>query len=287
MAASYDHGNWQGRTDGTPWMQRTLVRLLQVVPVEVFYAVVALVIPFYLLFSGRARRASWRFFRRRIGYSRLRSALSVYLNEYLLGLVVIDRFACYAGKRFRMDTVNRDREHFDAVAAGDEGFLQLICHWGNPEMAGYMFHTDKRMNVLVFAGETERMMQGRAQAFGASNIQMVPVSPDMAHLFTLNDALSRGEIVTMPADRSFGSSKTVRMDFLGAPAAFPAGPFRLAAAREVRAFALFVRKNGRRSYSAEFVPLASENLMADYVAQLERRVKAYPLHWFNFYDFWQ
>lgn len=287
MAASYDHGNWQGRTDGTPWMQRTLVRLLQVVPVEVFYAVVALVIPFYLLFSGRARRASWRFFRRRIGYSRLRSALSVYLNECLLGLVVIDRFACYAGKRFRMDTVNRDREHFDAVAAGDEGFLQLICHWGNPEMAGYMFHTDKRMNVLVFAGETERMMQGRAQAFGASNIQMVPVSPDMAHLFTLNDALSRGEIVTMPADRSFGSSKTVRMDFLGAPAAFPAGPFRLAAAREVRAFALFVRKNGRRSYSAEFVPLVSENLMADYVAQLERRVKAYPLHWFNFYDFWQ
>lgn len=268
-------------------MQRTLVRLLLIIPVEIFYGIVALVIPFYVLFDGRARRASWRFFRRRIGYSRLRSAWSVYLSEYMLGLVVIDRFASYAGVRFRMDTMNRDREHFDEIAAREEGFIQLICHWGNPEMAGYMFHTAKRMNVLVYAGETQRMMQGREQLFGHSNIGMVPVAQDLSHLFTLSDALSRGEVVTMPADRSFGSPKTVKIDFLGAPAAFPIGPFRLASAREVRAYALFVRKNGRRSYMAEFVPLALEDTMRDYVAQLEKRVRAYPHHWFNFYDFWE
>ena len=297
MASSYEHGNWRGHTDGTPWMQRTLVRLLRVIPVEVLYGIVALVIPFYLLFDGRARRAAWKFFRKRLGWSCWRSFWSVYANEWMLGLVVIDRFACYAGKKFRLQTL--DKENFDRFSAREEGFVQLFSHIGNSEMAGYFFPSTKTIHVLVFAGETERMMQGRQDLFSQKNVVMVPVQTDMSHIFTLSQALSEGQIASMPADRAFGSPRTVSLPFLGAPAQFPVGPFRLAVAHGVQVNALFVMKTSSRTYRAYHQPLvdvrgkglsrdaAVEALMKDYVARLEEMVRQYPLQWFNFYDFWQ
>ena len=49
--AGYGHSKWKGSTGGTPWMQRTLVRLAGALHPSVLYAVVSLVIPFYMLFS--------------------------------------------------------------------------------------------------------------------------------------------------------------------------------------------------------------------------------------------
>lgn len=294
---AYEHKNWQGHTDGTPWMQRTLVRLLQFIPREFFYGVVALVIPFYVAFSGRARRASWKFFRERLGWSFGRSLWSVYVNELMLGLVVIDRFASYAGKKFRLVTF--DKENFDRLSAQPEGFVQLFSHFGNPEMSGYFFPSVKKIYVLVFSGETAQMMQGREDLFSQRNVQMVPVSADMSHIFTLNQALSEGQIASMPADRAFGSPRTLSLPFLGVLANFPVGPFRLAVAQGVRVNALFVLKTSARAYRAWHLPLvdvrgrglprdeAVRALMQDYVTRLEEWVRKYPHQWFNFYDFWQ
>ncbi|MBQ7269037.1 MAG: acyltransferase [Bacteroidales bacterium] len=294
--ASYRHDNWRGRTDGTPWMQRTLVKMLRFIPVEFIYGIVALVIPFYLMFDARARRASWQLFRRRLGRSFLRSLGSVYLNEFMLGLVVVDRFASYAGKKFRLET--SDKENFDRLSAQEEGFVQLFAHLGNSEMAGYVFPSVKRIHVLVYAGETARMMQGREELFTQKNVEMVPVNADMSHIFTLDAALSQGQIASMPADRSFGSPRTASYDFLGAAAKFPVGPFHLAVSRDVPAAALFVMKTSVRSYRAYHIPLvdvrgkglsrqeAVDALMRDYVARLEEMVRQYPQQWFNFYDFW-
>lgn len=288
--ASYDHKSWAGKTDGTPWMQRTLIFLLRYIPVEVFYVVVGLVIPFYIIFSHRGRRASWNLFRKRLECSFWESVWSVYLNEFMLGLVVIDRFASFAGVRFEMDTMYYDLDHFNDVASRDEGFVQIISHMGNPEMAGYMYHTSKPMNVLVFPGETQSMMEGRARMFGSSNIRMVRVSEDLSHLFDLSSALDNGEIVTMPADRPYGSSKTARITFLGSPAEFPVGPFKLAQARGVKMYMLFVFKTGRRKYFTWFLNVHGDTVekrMNHYTGQLEAMLRAYPHQWFNFYDFWK
>ena len=58
---TYDHSNWHGTTGGTPWMQRTLLWLFRFIPIGFFYAVTALVIPFYMLFDRRGYRASYAF----------------------------------------------------------------------------------------------------------------------------------------------------------------------------------------------------------------------------------
>ena len=278
-------------------MQRTLIKLFRFIPTGFFYGVTALVIPFYMLFDRRGYRASYRFFRR-LGRGRVHSFLSVYANEFRLGQVVMDRFALYAGRRFRLDVDGQ--ELFDRLKDAPTGFVQVSSHVGNPELAGYQLRVEgKRMHALVFPGETQTVMQHRAAIFERMNITMVPVSEDLSHLFALNAALLAGDIVNMPGDRLFGSTKSFTCDFLGAPARFPAGPFLLAAQREVPMLALFVMKEGMRRYRVlvRSVGMPSdaeasarqraEGMAREFAGQLEAVTRRYPTQWFNFYDFWQ
>lgn len=296
--AQYEHTDWHGATDGTPWMQRTLVKLFRFFPLPFFYGVTALVIPFYMLFDRRGYKASYRFFRRRLGRSALHSFFSVYANEFRMGQVVMDRFALYAGRRF--DLQIDDMPLFSQLESAGPGFVQVSSHVGNYELAGYSLRVEhKRMYVLVFEGETETVMQQRSALFARSNIEMVPVSDDMSHLFKLNSALLEGNIASMPGDRIFGSQKSITCNFFGAPARFPAGPYLLAAQRSVAMLAVFVMKEGMRRYrvfirrigtqldAARPARERAEAMAGEFAGCLEQVVRRYPAQWFNFYDFWK
>lgn len=278
-------------------MQRTLVKLFRFLPLPFAYGCMAPVIPFYMLFDRRGYQASYRFFRHRIGRGPLRSFLSVYANEFRMGQIVVDRFAFYAGRSFRME--GDEMPVFNRLAEAEPGFVQLGSHTGNFELVGYQLRSIKKMGVLVFSGETETVMQQRAAVFSRSNIEMVPVSDDLSHLFRLNEILRDGGIVSMPGDRLFGSQKRFNCPFFGDPAPFPAGPFMLAAQRSAPIVAVFVMKKGVRRYhvyvrqlGAELDPDLPSRKRAEAMAQafaacLESVVRQYPTQWFNFYDFWK
>lgn len=293
--AEFEHSEWQGRTDGTPWMQRMLIALIRVLPLWLMYGVMGLVIPFYMLFGG-GFRPSYAFFRKRIGYGPLKSFLHVYSNEFGFGMVVLDRFAVYAGKKFKVDEYRKDI--FDRLEKEDGGFMMLSSHTGCFEMAGYMFTSKlKKVHALVYPGESGTIAANRGRVFSSTNVEMVPVQPDLSHVFTLNSALADGQIVTMPGDRVYGSGKTVRAEFFGAPASFPAGPFTLAAQRNVPVISVFVMKDGYRRYRVYIEELAIDreasraeqvSAMAQaYASRMESIVREYPDQWYNFFDFWK
>ena len=275
-------------------MQRTLIRLFRVLPLGVLYGCMALVVPFYMLFA-KGFRASYNFFRKRMGYGPLKSFFHVYANEYAFGQVVLDRFAAFAGKKFDMEVPRMDL--FEGLCRGKEGFIQLSSHVGNYEMVGYSLVSPKRINALVYGGETATVMQNRALLFGETNVRMVPVSEDLSHIFALNNALADGEIASIPGDRVFGSRKTVECRFFGEMAKFPAGPFVLAVQRAVPVLTVFVMKEGRRKFKVllDVLPVPeggtkqdqSQSLAEAYAARLEAVVRRYPDQWYNFYDFWK
>ena len=254
----------------------------------------ALVIPFYMLFA-KGFKASYNFYRMRMGYGPVKSFFHVYKNEYSFGQVVLDRFAAYAGKKFEMEVPRMDL--FRELCAGEEGFIQLSSHVGCYEMVGYSLISPKPINALVFAGETATVMQNRALLFGETNVRMVPVSEDLSHIFALNNALADGEIASLPGDRVFGSKKTVQCRFFGEPAPFPAGPFTLAAQRVAPVLVVFVMKEGRCRYKVLLERLPEPEgktrqecvqFLADaYASSLEAVVRRYPDQWYNFYDFWK
>ena len=125
---------------------------------------------------------------------------------------------------------------------------------------------------------------------------MIPMMADMSHLFVIDQALSDGEILSMPADRVFGSQKSFSLDFFGAKAKFPQGPFLLAAMRDVPMLFVSVMKTAATKYHISVCKIECKekgttrtkaaDLANQYVALLEDTVMHYPAQWYNYFDFW-
>lgn len=286
---------WAGTTYGNDWMHKWLIRMLRYIDNRILYAFVAVfVIPVCLLINPSCG-ITYRYFRKRHNYGVLKSAWKTYVNHCLFGQVVIDKFAMYAGKTFQTEIVGY--EYFQELASKDEGFIQLSSHVGNYEIAGYSLNADKKkFNALVFFGEKASVMQNRKKLFADTNINMIAIRPDMGHLFEIDEALTNGETVSMPADRIFGSQKKITVNFMGADAEFPYGPFSVATMRGLDVITVHVVKLSWNLYKIIVTPLSYNKeasrkvqiieLNRAYVNELERVVSLYPTQWYNYFEFW-
>ena len=285
---------WTGTTYGNGWMHKWLIRMLRYIDLRVLYVFVAIFIIPVCLVVNPAQKITYRYFRDRWKMSPLKAALKTYHNFYLFAQVVIDKFAMYAGRRFDVKVIGY--EHFSTLAHRPEGFMQFSAHMGNYEIAGYTLVAEKRLNALVFADEKESVMENRSKIFSGTNINMIGIKEDMSHLFEINNALADGEIVSMPADRIFGSQKNIVIPFLGQDARFPVGPFAVATMRGLDCLAVNVMKTATKQYTIYVTPLdydkaasrkeQTEGLARAYVAELERIITKYPEQWYNYFPFW-
>lgn len=287
---------WAGATYGSGWMHRWLVKSLKIFDVRLLYLFSYIFVVPVCLLINKSRKTTYHFFRKRIGYGRWNAAWKTYVNHCLFSQVVIDRFAMYAGKKFKVEIDGYD--HFLQLARKQEGFVQLSAHIGNYEIAGYtLVAKDKPFNALVYFGEKESVMANRNQMFKHTNIKMIQAKQDMSHVFEMNSALASGETLSMPADRMLGSKKHLDLLFLGHTAPFPAGPFSVTTLRGVDALAVNVMKVAAKSYKIYVTPLKYDKTadkkqqvmqLADaYVAELERILRLYPTQWYNYFEFWK
>lgn len=286
---------WEGTTYGNGWMHTRLIRVLRFMDVRLLYLFSAVFVIPVVLMLNPSRRTSYHYFRQRQGYGRVKAAWSVYRNHCQFAQVVIDKFAMYAGRKFKVEL--EGFEHFHALEMQTPGFIHMSAHIGNYEIAGYTLHSDhKHIHAVLFGYEKEAVMQGRDGMFSPNNISMIAIKQDMSHLFEIDEAICRGDIVSFPTDRSMGESKSVVCDFLGAPARFPMGPFSVATMRGLDVLAVNVMKTGLTRYKVFITPLSYDKslprkqqiaqLSAAYVAELEKRLREYPLQWYNFFEFW-
>lgn len=290
---------WSGKTNGGDFGLEFLVSLLGRIPLSFGYAFLDVVLPFYLPFNRKGFRATRLYFKDRIGVTSFNSFLNAYATHRLFGQMMFDRFRFYtkdaSGYTISVDGNDRILEKMQ----GADGFIIAGSHVGSMEMAGYMLGLkDKPINAVVYGGEAASLQKYRSSVLSDHGIKMVPVSEDLSHLFIIKSALEKGEIVSMPCDRLFGSNKSVECNFIGAPAHFPFGAFILAAQMEKEIIALFNVKEGKRTYKVFVRPITvdteglttrkkAEELTKKYVQELESIVRLYPRQWFNFYDFWE
>ena len=294
---------WQGTTDGLPWMHRALIRVLGMVPVGVVYAIAAVfVVPFYILGRRQGYLVQYRFFRQAFGFGAFKAFRYACLNHLRFAQVIIDRFAVYGGHKFTFYV--EGRADYDELAHGESGFVQVFSHAGNYELAGYELRQPrKRLYALLFRDGSETIMQNRRDTFTPNGVEMVFVQPDMSHIFLLNNVVRDGDIASIPGDRIFGSRKFVECRFFGRTAQFPIGPFQLAAVRQAPIVAIFVMKERWTSYRIfvrRLLPEAGSpspaargskptagGLAQQFATELEQIVRRYPEQWFNYFDFWQ
>jgi predicted LPLAT superfamily acyltransferase len=288
---------WKGVTGGCTFGQKAMKILFSIVNVRVGYFILVFVIPFYMLFARKGYLAIYRYFRRQHGYPAMKSFFMTYRNHFVFGQTILDRFAVYAGQRnFKLD--NPDNDLFLRMVYARHGCIIATSHVGNPELCGYLLSQDtKRINSLIYGGEAQEVQKNRLAILGDNNVRVIPVSDDLSHIFMINEALTNGEMISMPCDRTFGSNKTVECDFLGGKAAFPVGAFVLAMQFDVPVIAMFVLKITASLYRVHVVsvPVPTEGnkrrqineMTRSFAEILEGIVKKYPEQWFNYYNFWK
>ncbi len=123
---------------------------------------------------------------------------------------------------------------------------------------------------------------------------------DLHSMLRVHEAVAGGAVVGILADRCPPGGRSVSVPFFGEPAAFPIGPFVLAANLAVPVLTVRGVRTGRRRYSVCFSPFAEQVVLrqaarqadlavyaARYAGWLETGCRAYPFNWFNFYPFWE
>lgn len=292
---------WQGKTGGGSFGQKALFFYFKYGSISVAYAVVAFVILFYLIIHYNATACMFSYFRKHQKYSIIRSAYSTYVNHYIFGKTLIDKFAMFAGCRssYSVDVVGQ--EHFDAIITNPlTGAILINSHVGSTEMAGYFLKQDKKkLHAVVYGGEAAEMQKHRDRILAEHNVEMIPVVDGFSHVFAVHNALKNFDLVSMAGDRVYEGSKNAEVTFLGAPALFPISAFQLAVKLNVPVLALFVMMSGHKKYTCYVHAITIEHAeqysqqelikryIQTYAASIECMLELYPLQWFNFYDFWK
>ena len=189
--------------------------------------------------------------------------------------------------------VEGDEHLLTRLLAEGSGLVLVTAHLGNWELGGRLHRLASaaaRPTSCVAAEAdpgVERFLRG-----GESPMRFVRRGDPRAML-ALVGALRRGEVVALQGDRALGTRGDVMVDFFGAPAAFPLGPFVLARAAGVPllpAFCLLdagpsLHGGGRASRSGSRRARRPRR-SAGGRASLEAAVRRAPEQWFNFFDVW-
>ncbi len=290
--------SWQGKSKGKPLGYRIFVSVLRIGGVIPAYILLRFVTFYYLLFSYKSTKSTYTYFRERHGFGIIKSVYKVYQNYNFLGQSLIDKTVIMAGIPNKF-TFNFDGvENLKKIVALEKGGLLLTAHIGNWEIASHLLnHIGATINIVTFDGEDEGIKEYMASVIGKSSVNLIIIKDDMSHIFEISNAFLNNELVCMPADRFLDGNKTVSAEFLGAEAKFPAGPFVLASRFKVPVSFVYALKETTFHYHfygseiKEYPDLNKEALLQqvlhDFVSDMENKVKEYPEQWFNYYNFWQ
>jgi len=261
-------------------------------------ALIALGTAWFLLTCSIARGASRDYLRRALG--RTPGPWDVARHFHSFGRAVLDRVLLLGGH----DTAFAIRTHgLEAVLEiidRNRGCILLGAHLGSFEV---LRAVARQAPVPVWA----LMYRRNAGALTPLLDRLAPAAfervleiGDTASMIQARECVERGEIVGILADRAPQGHRMVRVPFLGAAAAFPSGPFVLAATLGAPVVLFHAVRTGPQAYDVAFEPFAdpvvlrratrAEDLytvIGRYAAALERACRAHPFQWFNFYPFWE
>jgi predicted LPLAT superfamily acyltransferase len=253
---------------------------------------------YYLAFAPRARRASRIFLGRAL--ERKATAGDVLRNFLTFAATLHDRIYLLCGRFENLDIAFAGAPQFDAILAQGRGCILLGSHLGSFEALRALGRHAKRypINIVMYEGATQKV-SGVLDTL-APELKARVITPGRPEtMLRIKECLERGEIVGILGDRPFGSEKTSLCPFLGVPARFPHGPFRLAMVLDaplVLFFGLYLGGNRYQICLEELAerPAAEREARAEaatrwvkrYVERLEHYARSAPYNWFNFYDFW-
>jgi len=289
--------SWQGKSRGNTTGFRIFVWVLKHAGLPSAYLLLRFVAFYYFVFSPKAFRSQYSFFRLRLEYSRWKSVFGIYKNYYWFGQTIIDRVVLMAGIQVPLRFEFEGEDYLNEMVGQNKGGLLLSAHIGNWEIAGQLLERlGTEMHIVMYDGEEQKLKDYLESITEKQGVHIILIKEDLSHIYAIQEALAKNAFVCMHADRFLEGNKTISAIFLNQKAAFPAGPFLLARTFQVPVSFVFALKDN--AYQYHFYASRSKiytgpkeltilEMLKDYCAAMENTVKKYPLQWFNYYDFWE
>lgn len=292
---------WKGKTRGGLTGYKIFITVLKYSGLPAAYFLLRFVAFYFFLFNPRSFSAIYEFYRRRLGFKRLRSVIQVYRNYYVFGQVLLDKIALTAGFKAKFTFRFDGEEHLRKMVGENTGGLLISAHTGNFEMAGYMLERlQTTVNIIMFDAEHEKIKEYLSTVTNR-NYRVIVIKDDNSHIYEINNALRDKQIVCIHGDRFLPGSKKMKAEFLGIEAFFPTGPFYMAMKFNVPVSFVFAMKEGSKGYHFYASPpqyFQQEGLqekrdqtilsiIKSYICEVEKTVRKYPEQWFNYYNFWE
>jgi lauroyl/myristoyl acyltransferase len=178
-----------------------------------------------------------------------------------------------------------------AALARGRGCVSITAHLGNWDLAGRALAALGPRVHIVMAPEVDPTVETMLAPDGDGGLRVVRLRSPLGAL-ELVGALRRGEIVAFQMDRALGGRGDGRALLFGAPAAFPLGPFAIAAAAGSPVVPAFCLRQPGGRYRLHVEPAfdvargEEQQGLEHTVRLLEGQVRAYWDQWFNFFDVW-
>lgn len=257
---------------------------------------------YFTLFGRQAGRASRAYLARALG--RAPRWRDVYRHVLYFSSTIHDRVFLLNDRfdRFDVQVSGTDALHADYRAGN--GILLFGAHLGSFEVLRSLGRTSEgfRLRMAMYPENARRINQALA-AINPQATQEIIALGSLDAMLAVGSALDEGAYIGILADRAVANanapSEHRTVSFLGAPAQFPAGPFRLATVMKRPLYFMTGVYGGGNRYRIHFEKLEDfsspahrdrnaqiDDLMQKYVATLERHCREQPFNWFNFYDFW-
>ena len=267
--------------------------------------VVKLVVLYFYATGASSRRAIAEYQQRLICHTGRADLIparhAVYRHYMEFAEFILDRLDVWQGKIRIEDIAIDDPDQLQAQMGHGRGQMLLCSHHGNVEISRTLAAhlPGLRLNILVHSRNALRFHRMMESA-GASTLNMIEVSDlDADTMLELSRRIDRGEWLAIAADRiPVRGNRTLPVQFLGAAACFPQGPWLLAGLLRCPINTLScIRKQGR--YHIRFKRLCDclnwtratrtteiSRWMQRYADTLALDCENAPLQWFNFYPFW-
>lgn len=269
-------------------------------------------VAYFLLFRSQSRRSSLEYLRRHQAFFPHQWSVkpgiwqaAKHLREF--AETVVDKLLSWCIDIDAEQFVLTAPERIDRLMADSRGQLIIGSHFGNLEYCrGFMHrYRDKVINVLVHDRHSTNYNTLMRQLNPDSRMNVFQVEDfDIPTMLRIKAKIDNGEWVFIAGDRSPVNSqqRTVPVQFLGATAELPIGPYMLAKGLACPVKLMFSYRNYHQADDsvyfdviefAERIEINRSSREADLQAlaqrfadELQEKCRLAPYQWFNFYNFW-
>jgi predicted LPLAT superfamily acyltransferase len=256
---------------------------------------------YYMIRRGPERRASRDYLTRITG--RPATLLQIARHFHSFAATILDRVFLLSERFKRFDIRHHGLEELRNAWNQRHGVLVFGSHLGSFDALRVFAQQrdDVKVRVVIDVDQNPAIFSVLSVLNPALAASVINARQDgTTTALAIKEALDEKALVTLLVDRARPGNQTAVVDFLGAPASFPVGPWMLAAALKVPVVLCFGLYRGGNRYDFYFElftnalvtergrrDAAVRDIVQRYADRLAHHARSAPYNWFNFYDFWQ